>query len=140
MSNDARFNDKPLSEVIPILQIEDNLIVNKDGRVAIGFELIGANFQMMSPQDYDGFRGMLDSAIGSLPVNYIVQKIDVYYNAYYPEGRKPAQFKEKGFFERETIKYFADRPVLRQKSYLFVISETLKNAKNNSLSTIFSSQ
>ena len=127
-----------LNDAISLWRIEDDLILQKDGRVAIGFEFNGAAFESLTPADYNSFFKIVDGAFNALPENYIVQKIDCYSNAYYPYGRSPEAFSNKEFFEKESIRHVAHRPVLEQKSYLFVITDTVNNHKRNSLNSTFS--
>lgn len=125
-----------LQDVVPILRIETDLIILKDGRVAAGYEITGYPFESLDQTQYESFGKLFETACLSLPEHYIVQKIDCYTNAYYPNGRKETK-DEVGFFEKENIRHFAPNPVLRQRSYLFIISNTVKNVKHNPLSTYF---
>ena len=129
-------SETTLQEVVPILRIEKDLIILKDGRVGAGYEIIGSPFESINAFQYELFCKTFETACLTLPEHYIVQKIDVYSNAFYPEGRKESK-EQLNFFEKETIKHFAPNPVLRQRSFLFVISNTVKNVKHNSLSTYY---
>ena len=129
--------EKILSDVVPILRIEKDLIILKDGRVAIGFEITGAPFESMSDMQYEAFCKSFETASLTLPENYIIQKIDIYANAY-GKGIENSS-NEPRFFEKENIKQFAFRPVLKQRSCLFIISDTVRNHKHNSLSTYYAS-
>ena len=138
--------EKILQEVVPILRIEKDLIILKDGRVASGFEIQGSPFEGLSDIQYESFCKIFETACLTLPEHYVIQKIDVYAPAYYPNGRSfdlaqddKTGRKDVGFFEKENIKHFSDNPVLRQKSYLFIISNTTKNVKHNPFSTYYSS-
>jgi conjugal transfer ATP-binding protein TraC len=130
--------EKTLEEVVPILRIEKDLIILKDGRVACGYEITGAPFESMSDVQYEFFCKSFETACITLPEHYIVQKIDIYSNAY-QSGIFTNQENEQEFFQKENIKHFANRPVLKQRSYLFIISNTVKNVKHNSLSTYYAS-
>ena len=127
-----------LLDTLPILRLEDNKIILKDGRVAIGFEFIGSPFESMQAEDYEAYGKTFEGAALTLPENYIIQKIDVYANAQYPFGRDEKAYDKKGFFEKESIKYFGSRPVLRQTSYIFIISNTNNNHKNTALTNSLS--
>lgn len=131
--------EKTLQEVVPILRIEKDLIILKDGRVACGYEVIGAPFESMSDIQFEAFCKTFETASISLPINHIIQKIDVYANAYSVNTGVKDDSTDQGFFERENMKHFAQRPVLKQRSYLFIISNTVKNVKHNSLSTYYAS-
>jgi conjugal transfer ATP-binding protein TraC len=130
--------ERNLNDVVPILRIEKDLIILKDGRVAAGFEIQGSPFEGLSDVQYESFCKAFETSSLTLPFHYIIQKIDVYAPSYYPNGRKESDGKEVGFFEKENIKHFSDNPVLRQKSYLFIISNTAKNVKHNPFSTYYS--
>jgi len=126
-----------LSEVLPLLRIEKDLILLKDGRVAVGYEIIGSPFESMNAGDYDSFCQSFETSLLTLPEHYIVQKIDNYYNA---KAVGKTENEESTYFKNETIKYFSENPVLSQRSYVFIISNTNKNIKHNSLSTYFASK
>ncbi|MBN8702753.1 MAG: TraG family conjugative transposon ATPase [Bacteroidetes bacterium] len=128
--------EKSLQDHIPILRIEKDVVILKDGRVGKGFLIQGANFESLHASEYENFCKMYEAALGALPQDYIVQKVDVFHNAYYPNGRSDK--KETTFFERQTLNYFASRAVLRQESYLFIISNNITNKKRNPFSTTFS--
>lgn len=130
--------EKILSEVVPVLRIEKDLVILKDGRVAAGFEINGSPFEALSDVEYESFCKVFENACLTLPEHYVVQKIDVYSQSYYPNGRKDGQNTEENFFEKENTKHFSKNPVLRLKSYLFIISNTTKNVKHNPFSTYFS--
>lgn len=134
-SKETKNKSQSFLDTVPVLRIEDGLIILKDGRVAMGFEFIGSPFETMIADDYQTFGKTFEAAALTLPENYIIQKIDRYANAYYPKGRDEASFGKKEFFEKETIIHFSTRPVLRQISYVFVISNNNFNKKNNSLTT-----
>ncbi len=123
--------EKGIMEVIPLLHIEDDLIILKDGRAAVGYAFEGAPFERLLAQDYESFCKIFESALSVLPTNYIVQKLDVYYNT---ESRGSGQHKE-GFFENEVTKYFAQRPVLKQVSYIFIISNSNFKGGSNPINT-----
>lgn len=131
--------EKTLEEVVPVLRIENDLLILKDGRVSAGFEVTGAPFESMSDLQYEAFCKSFEMASLTLPEHYIIQKIDIYSNAYYTNGLENNKTNEVRFFEKENVKHFANRPVLKQRSYLFIISNTVRNVKHNSLSTYYSS-
>ncbi|MHB8260120.1 MAG: VirB4 family type IV secretion system protein [Bacteroidia bacterium] len=134
-SKETKNKSQSIIDTVPVLRIEDGLIILKDGRAAMGFEFIGSPFETMIAEDYQTFGKTFEAATLTLPENYIIQKIDRYANAYYPKGRDEDGFGKKEFFEKETIIHFSTRPVLRQISYVFVISNNNLNKKNNSLTT-----
>ncbi len=129
--------EKFLKEVTPIFAIENDVIILKDGRVAVGYQVYGSSFESLQANQYEHFCKTFDRAFCGLPTDYIVQKTDVYANCFFREGREPENFKEKGFFERESINYFSNRPVLKQTSYLFVISNSLNNRKSTTFANTF---
>lgn len=123
----AEPKEKSLKDIVPIYRMEGDIIILKDGRAGIGFEIEGAPFEKMIDEEYEIFCRTFESAALALPKHYIVQKIDVYANAYYPLGRDANNFQQKGFFEQKTIHHFSRRPVLRQTSYLFICSDKFYN-------------
>lgn len=120
-----------LTDIIPILNIEDDALILRTGRVAIGFELESVQMETWQSAGYAQAASTFYSSLKTLEDDSIVQKIDYYYYQY--------NSKERGlnFFEGRFYDHFIDRPVLMHKSYIFVISACDDNRKkaefNNSL-------
>ena len=59
--------ERNLSEVVPILRIEKDLIILKDGRVAAGYEIQGSPFEGLSDVQYESFCKAFETSSLTLP-------------------------------------------------------------------------
>jgi hypothetical protein len=67
-----------LTDCISIAAIEDSYIINKDGSIAVGFEVSLIEEELL---DEDGFSTIIQefsSACRKLPIGTLVQKLDIY--------------------------------------------------------------
>ncbi|MDJ1485923.1 type IV secretion system protein VirB4 [Cytophagaceae bacterium YF14B1] len=145
-----------LDSALPIFEIEDNLIVFKDGRVGAGFELDGLEMEKFPASRYSHLCDVFTGAIRILPPGSTVQKLDCYYyqpftgqqpfTGYQPittqtNGREmtgsEADPTEAGFFEKNLLNHFYNRQVLCHRSYLFVSLGIENQAPANPVNTLF---
>ncbi len=120
---------------MPVHSFEDNKVIFKDGRVAIGFAIEPAEMEAWTQQDFTAFNAALMGVLRPLPVNTIVQKTDIYYDRPYREDKK-----EQTYFEGKMNKHFFERLVLFQKSYVFLsfAPAEIKPVKTNALNALVS--
>ncbi|MFB9865587.1 VirB4 family type IV secretion system protein [Rufibacter immobilis] len=125
----------PFNKVMPVHSFEDNKVIFKDGRVAVGFVVKPAEMEAWTQQDFISFNNALLGVLRPLPINTIVQKTDIYYDRPYREDRK-----EQTYFEGRMNKHFFERLVLFQKSYLFLsfAPAEVKPIKTNALNALVS--
>ena len=127
-----------IDRVLPILGFEEDVILLKDGRLALCYEFVGAPAESFNEAQYLQFHEYFSNAFLSLPKHYIVQKIDVFANATYIDHANADEKLSHSFFKGETLRYFGERDVLRQRSYLILIGVGFKVRKRNSMSAFFS--
>ena len=108
-------NDRSLTDAFPVLGIENNKVAFKDGRVGIGFEILGAEMETWSPAQYASFNNSLVQQLGSFPDYTTIQKTDIYYHEEYQGDHSSTEF-----FEMKLKKHFSGSLVLHHRSYLFV--------------------
>jgi len=84
-----------LENLLPVLSFEKDLMVMKNGRVAIGFSFDGVEMEQWSANDYHNAGQIFDASLKSLPKNSIVQKIDIYYNDFLSKEKDPAYLNQK---------------------------------------------
>ncbi len=125
--------NQTLESIIPYTSIENDLIVMKTGRVAMGFLFDGVEMEQWTESDFRQAGQVFDSSLKSLPTGSIIQKIDIYYNDFISKE------KELSFFETNAINHFLGRPILKHKSYFFIISPTDRDSKPNEINNTFAS-
>jgi hypothetical protein len=141
--------EKTLDDALPVFEIENNLVVFKDGSVAAGFELDVLEMEKFPASRYGHLCEVFTGAIRILPPGSTVQKLDFYY--YEPftgsqpfMGHQPfcgdtsqSVTSETGFFEKNLLNHFYNRQVLRHRSYLFVSLGAESQAPANPVNTLF---
>lgn len=114
-----------LHDAFPVYSYEENKVIFKDGRVAVGFKVEAAE---MERWDQDGFASAwvgFQTALKNLPVGCVVQKTDVYYDRPYVHPPAPGQY-----FTQRMGDYFGNRLVLYYEGYVFLSFAPLPVKKN----------
>ncbi len=122
---------KTLNDGLPVFEVADSLLIFKDGRVGIGFEIQPLEMEKYPANSYTHLCEMFSSACKTLPVGATVQKLDFYYY-------KPFQYASgQSFFERNMINHFYNRLALLHKSYLFLSIGHIKQKLPNAFNSLF---
>lgn len=114
-----------LNDAFPVFSYEENKVIFKDGRVAVGFKIQAAE---MERWDVDGFNSAwvaYQTALKNLPVGCVVQKTDIYYDRPYVHPPSPNQY-----FSQRMGDYFGKKMVLYYDGYLFLSFAPLPTKKN----------
>jgi len=104
-----------LNDAHPVFLYEDNKVVLKDGRVAVGFRLNPAEMERWYLDAYGTAHAAFQQALKTLPVGAVFQKTDVYYDR--PYVHPPAPDK---YFSQRMGAYFGGRMVLYHDAYVFL--------------------
>lgn len=108
-------NDKDLLDIIPIVDFENDKTVFKDGRVSVGFRIIGAELDSWQDSDYEGFNHTFCQQLSGLPTDTVVQITDFLFDQeYHPDTIADS------YFALKTQRYFMYRLMLGHEGYLFV--------------------
>eukprot|EP01012_Entosiphon_sulcatum_P015238 TRINITY_DN20236_c0_g1_i1.p1 TRINITY_DN20236_c0_g1~~TRINITY_DN20236_c0_g1_i1.p1 ORF type:complete len:824 (+),score=83.42 TRINITY_DN20236_c0_g1_i1:5069-7540(+) len=111
---------------------EDDLLVNADGRVAIGYKISGIEFQKWDSAQYEQLARQLTNTIADLPLDTVIQYMDVYYNLPY---KGP---KVNSYLEQKANEYFNDRLLLKHEAYIYIsFPKSSKEVKASPVSTVF---
>jgi conjugal transfer ATP-binding protein TraC len=119
-----------LLDGFPVYSYEENKVIFKDGRVAVGFKIEAAE---MERWDQDGFAAAwvgFQTALKNLPVGCVVQKTDIYYDRPYVHPPAPGQY-----FTQRMGDYFGNRLVLYYDGYIFLSFAPLPTKKDGNLDT-----
>ena len=105
------------SDICPIVNINENLIVNGDGSVTVGINVIHQPEVYTSTIDeYNNIHERLISAINLLPSNTVFHKQDFFYIDSFK-----SDFKENnGLIFKENLILYDKRPVLKSYSRIFL--------------------
>ena len=123
---------KTMDEALPIFEIENGLVVFKDGRVAAGFGLDVLEMEKFAAPRYAHLCDVFTGSMRILPPGSTVQKLDCYYYEPFQAG-----LSASGFFEKNMIQHFYNRQVLKHKSYLCVSLGEQDPPPANPVNTLF---
>src|SRR5580658_2283851 len=101
--------EKELKDIFPILGIENDTILSKQGDITIGFSAILPEIFTLSNEDYGSFHNSWIKAIRVLPKNTVFHKQD-----WFIERKYQADFDKDnpGFLSRSSERFFNERPYL----------------------------
>ncbi len=123
---------RELKEVLPILGVEKDCILSKQGDVTVAYEVTLPELFTLSDQEYEAFHQALIKAIKILPRHSIFHKQDWFTGAKYK-----ADFSkdDKSFLSRSSERFFHERPYLDHQCYIMI---TKKPAGRKLGSSLFS--
>lgn len=123
---------KELKEVLPILGIEKDCILSKQGDVTVAYDVTLPELFTLSDQEYEAFHQALIKAIKILPKHSIFHKQD-----WFTQAKYKADFSkdDKSFLSRSSERFFHERPYLDHQCYIMI---TKKPAGRKPGSSLFS--
>ena len=113
---------------LPILTIQDGVVVSKRGELTIGWEVSLPPLCALTEDGYEDLLEALSSAVRALGPGYIVHRQDIYLKDSY----KPQRLE--GFLSGSYERHFSDREHLVHRQYLY-LTLALKDAPNRSISS-----
>ena len=123
---------RDLKDVLPILGVENDCILSKQGDVTVVYEVRLPELFTLSDQDYEVFHQALIKAIKILPKHSIFHKQD-----WFTQAKYASVFTgdEKSFLTRCSERFFHERPYLDHQCYIMI---TKKPAGRKLGSSLFS--
>ena len=124
--------EKWIDDLLPLLGIEHNCILSKQGDITIGYTVELPELFTLSDKDYEAFHQAWIKAIKVLPKYSVFHKQDWFIDAKYE-----ADFlkEDKSFLTRSSERFFNERPFLQHQCYLFL---TKKPAGRKTSTSLFS--
>ena len=121
-----------LKDILPILAVEHDAILSKQGDVTIAYAVTLPEIFTLSDQEYEILHQSLIKAIKILPAGTIFHKQD-----WFTESKVAADFSAIGvsFLSRASERFFNEHPYLDHVCYIFL---TRKPAGRKSGSSLFS--
>ena len=113
---------------IPILTIQDGVVVSKRGELTVGWEVSLPPLCALTEDGYEDLLEALSSAVRALGPGYIVHRQDIYLKDSYKAQR------QEGFLAGSYEKHFDGREHLVHKQYLY-LTLALKDAPSRSISS-----
>jgi conjugation system TraG family ATPase len=125
--------EKWLKDILPIMGVEHDCILSKQGDVTIGFEVTLPEIFTLSNEDYEAFHQAWIKAIKILAKQTVFHKQD-----WFTERKYQPDFSKDdiSFLSRSSDRFFNERPYLDHKCYIYL---TKKPAGRKLSSSVFSS-
>ncbi len=124
--------ERELKDILPVLGVEHDCILSKQGDVTIGFSVTLPEIFTLSNDEYESFHQSWIKAIKILPKQSVFHKQDWFIDSKYaPEFTKD----DVSFLSRSSERFFNERPYLDHRCYIFL---TKKPANRKLSSSVFS--
>lgn len=124
--------EKWLEDVLPIMDIEHDCIMSKQGDITVAFKVALPELFTLSDADYESFHQTWIKAIKVLPKNSILHKQD-----WFLQTKYKADFSKEdaSFLSRSSERFFNERPYLDHHCYIML---TKKPGKRKGATSLFS--
>ncbi|MGI8949946.1 MAG: TraG family conjugative transposon ATPase [Chitinophagaceae bacterium] len=120
-----------LENILPILGVENDCILSKQGDVTIAYQLELPELFTLSDQEYEAFHQTWIKAIKLLPKHCVFHKQD-----WFIETKYQSDFSnESAFLSRSSERFFNERPYLDHHSYIMI---TKKAANRKAVTSLLS--
>lgn len=109
--------EKMLKEIIPILAVEQDCIISKQGDYTLAYKVIKPEIFSLSGEDYESLHQAFIRALKVLPKNSIFHMQD-----WFTTMKYQADFTKTGnsFLSRSSERFFNERPYLDHACYIFL--------------------
>ncbi|RPD44046.1 TraG family conjugative transposon ATPase [Paracnuella aquatica] len=122
--------EKHLEELFPIMGIEHDCILSKQGDITIAFEAKLPEIFTLSDQEYEAFHQAWVKAIKVLPRYSVFHKQDWFTRSKYnPDFAKD----DTSFLSRSSERFFNERPFLDHRCYILLTKKPLGRKVSTSL-------
>src|SRR6266511_2256931 len=124
--------ERLLEDILPILSVENDCILSKQGDVTIAYKVELPELFTLSDQEYEAFHQTWIKAIKILPKDCVFHKQD-----WFIETKYAADFnKDLQFLSRSSERFFNERPYLDHQCYILI---TKKPANRKVVTSLLSS-
>lgn len=129
--------EKALNDILPVMGVEHDCILSKQGDITIVFEAALPEIFTLSDNEYEAFHQGWVKAVKALPVHTVFHKQDWFWESRYSPDFDPSASGSKytGFLSRSSERFFNERPFLEHRCYLLL---TKKAAGRKPSSSLFS--
>ncbi|SHM54256.1 TraG family conjugative transposon ATPase [Myroides odoratimimus] len=127
MRNTAKTNT--LERMFPILAVENNCIVSKQGDITVCYKVILPEIFTISDKEYETIHSLWHKAIKTLPEFTVIHKQDWFLKESYQADFSDA---EQSYLSRSFERHFNERPYLSHSCYLFITKTTKERIKSQS--------
>jgi conjugation system TraG family ATPase len=124
--------EKMLEEILPIMEIQHDCIISRQGDVTVVFKVDLPEIFTLSDQEYEALHQAWVKSLKVLPRYCVMHKQD-----WFVDSRYKADFKgeDTSFLSRSSERFFNERPYLDHSCYIML---TKKPARRKTSSSLFS--
>lgn len=124
--------EKRLDDTLPVLGVEHNCILSKQGDITIAYEVRLPELFTLSDQEYEALHQSLIKAVRILPKHTVFHKQD-----WFTQAKYTADFSkdDTSFLTRSSERFFNERPYLNHRCFILL---TKKPAGRKVSSSVFS--
>jgi conjugation system TraG family ATPase len=108
---------KDILEIFPVLDVEDEFVITKNGDISLGFELTLPTIYTLSANEYNHFMQLFKRGFDSLDINTMVHKQDWFYPEFV-SLKDSAKFGTS-WLDDEHSKMFVEKPAYKSSCYIF---------------------
>nr|WP_315200678.1 TraG family conjugative transposon ATPase [uncultured Flavobacterium sp.] len=122
--------EKKMDDVLPIMDVQHDCILSKQGDVTVVFKVELPEIFTLSDQEYEAFHQSWIKAIKVLPKFCVFHKQD-----WFIESKYKADFKhdDSSFLTRSSELFFNERPFLDHSCYIMLTKKPLGRRNSSSL-------
>lgn len=125
--------EKDIEKILPIMAVEHDCILSKQGDVTIVFKAALPELFTLSDQEYEAFHQIWLKALKVLPKHTVFHKQDWFLESHY---KADFSKQDNSFLSRSSERFFNERPFLDHSCYIML---TKKPEGRKSVSSVFSS-
>lgn len=122
--------EKWLKDVFPIMDIEKDCILSKQGDITVAFKAELPEVFTLSNEEYETFHQVWIKAIKVLPKNSVLHKQD-----WFVDSKYKADFSKEdlSFLSGSSERFFNERPFLDHKCYIFLTKKATGRKPGSSI-------
>ncbi|HVM87898.1 MAG TPA: TraG family conjugative transposon ATPase [Puia sp.] len=109
--------ERALKDILPILGVEHDCILSKQGDITVAFEVWLPEIFTLSNEEYESFHQAWAKAVKILPKHSVFHKQDWFVKSKY-EGN--FEKEDTSFLSGSSEKFFNERPYLGHRCYIFL--------------------
>ena len=122
--------EKWLQEIIPIMDVEHDCILSKQGDISIVFKVLLPEIFTLSDENYESLHQSLIKAIKVLPKETVFHKQDWFITSKY---KAAIPKEERTFLTKSSDKFFKGRPFLDHDCYIILTKMPLSRKVSTSV-------
>lgn len=122
--------EKLLDDLIPIMDVEHDCILSKQGDITVVFQADLPEIFTLSDHDYEAFHQTWVKALRVLPAHSVFHKQDWFVDSRYePDFSR----EDKSFLSMQSERHFNERPFLDHSCYIYITKKPANRKVSSSL-------